>query len=177
MNDSVGDLLAILWSFGLLSLFAIGGAASAIPEIHRIAVDINHWMTDDQFADVFAISQLSPGPNVLIVTLIGYHVAGLAGGLVATAAMCGPTALLSYAISRVLHRAGQSKWPAILQAALVPLSIGLMSASALVLAQTADRTWMAAALTGAAAILTIVTRVNPLWLLLAGGGLGFAGIV
>ena len=52
MNDSVGDLLAILWSFGLLSLFAIGGAASAIPEIHRIAVDINHWMTDDQFADV-----------------------------------------------------------------------------------------------------------------------------
>jgi hypothetical protein len=53
-----------------------------------------HWMTDAQFADMFAISQLSPGPNVLIVTLIGYHVAGIAGALVATFAMCGPSAVI-----------------------------------------------------------------------------------
>ena len=56
-----------------MSLFAVGGANSAIPEMHRIAVDVQHWMTDKQFADVFAISQMSPGPNVLIVTLIGYR--------------------------------------------------------------------------------------------------------
>jgi len=62
-----------------MSLFAVGGANSAVPEMHRIAVDIQHWMTDRQFADVFAISQLSPGPNVLIVTLIGFSVAGVAG--------------------------------------------------------------------------------------------------
>ena len=55
-----------------MSLFAVGGANSAIPEMHRVAVDVQHWMTDQQFADMFAISQLSPGPNVLIVTLIGY---------------------------------------------------------------------------------------------------------
>ena len=62
-----------------MSLFAVGGANSAIPEMHRVAVDVQHWMTDKQFADIFAISQLSPGPNVLIVTLIGYSVAGIAG--------------------------------------------------------------------------------------------------
>ena len=92
-------------------------------------------------------------------------------------AMCGPTAVMAYNVSRILHRSSQSKWPAIIQAALVPLSIGLMTASALVLAQAADRTWLAVVLTGAAAILTLATRLNPLWLLLAGGCLGFAGVV
>ena len=56
-------------------------------------------MTDKQFADMFAISQLSPGPNVMIVTLIGYSVAGFCGALVATLAMCGPTAILAYYVS------------------------------------------------------------------------------
>lgn len=177
MNGGAGDIFTLLWTFGLLSLFAIGGAAAAIPEIHRIAVEANHWMTDGQFADIFAISQLSPGPNVLIVTLVGYHVAGIAGALAATAGMCGPPAVLSYVVSRVLMRSSQSRWPGIIQAALVPLSIGLMAASGLVLALAADRTWIAVALTGVAAVVVLATRLNPLWVLLAGGCLGFAGVV
>ena len=177
MNGPANPIATLVWTFGLMSLFAVGGANSAIPEMHRIAVDVHHWMTDKQFADVFAISQLSPGPNVLIVTLIGYSVAGIFGALAATLAMCGPTAVLAYYVSRLLARSSASRWPAVIQAALVPLSIGLMSASALVLAQAADRTWLAVLLTGTAAILTLTTRLNPLWLLLAGGCLGFAGVV
>jgi chromate transporter len=151
-------ILTLVWTFGLMSLFAIGGGNSAIPEMHRVAVDVHHWMTDQQFADAYAIAQLSPGPNVLIVTLIGYSVAGIAGGLAATLAMCGPTAILAYWVSRFLHRSSQSRWPAIIQAALVPLSIGLMGASALVLALTSDRTWMAALVTAGAAGLAFATR-------------------
>ena len=176
-NDGVGSLLTLAWTFGLMSLFAVGGANAAIPEIHRIAVDVRHWMSDTQFADVFAISQLSPGPNVLIVTLIGYRVAGIVGALVATLAMCGPTAMLAYFVSRFLNRSSQSAWPAIIQAALVPLSIGLMSASGLILVETADRSWMAVLVTAVAAVVAFSTRLNPLWLLVAGGCLGFAGII
>jgi chromate transporter len=138
---------------------------------------VQHWMTDKQFADVFAISQMSPGPNVLIVTLIGYSVAGLAGALVATLAMCVPTAVLAYCVSRLLTRSSHSRWPAIIQAALVPLSIGLMAASGLILALTSDRTWTAALLTVASAVLAAATRLNPFWMLLAGGCLGFAGVI
>ena len=72
MNSDANPVATLVWTFGLMSLFAVGGANSAIPEMHRIAVDVHHWMNDKQFADIFAISQLSPGPNVLIVTLIGY---------------------------------------------------------------------------------------------------------
>ena len=177
MNSDTNPVATLVWTFALMSLFAVGGANSAIPEMHRIAVDVQHWMNDKQFADIFAISQLSPGPNVLIVTLIGYSVAGVAGALAATLAMCGPTAILAYYVSRLLQRASQSRWPAIVQAALVPLSIGLMGASGLILALTSDRSWMAALVTATAAVLAFATRLNPFWLLLAGGVLGFAGVI
>jgi chromate transporter len=91
--------------------------------------------------------------------------------------MCLPTALLAYGVSRFLGRSSHSRWPAIIQAALVPLSIGLMAASGLVLGLASDRTWVAAAVTIGAAVLASLTRLNPLWLLLAGGILGFAGFI
>jgi chromate transporter len=177
MSSDNNPVWALVSTFGLMSLFAVGGANAAIPEMHRLAVDVHHWMTDKQFADVFAISQMSPGPNVLIVTLIGYAVAGVAGALAATLAMCGPTAILAYYVSGLLTRSSHSRWPAIIQAALVPLSIGLMGASALILALTSDRTWVAALVTAASAVLAFATRLNPFWLLLAGGVLGFAGLI
>jgi chromate transporter len=177
MNSEANPISTLIWTFGLMSLFAVGGANSAIPEMHRLAVDVQHWMNDKQFADVFAISQLAPGPNVLIVTLIGYSVAGVAGAVVATLSMCGPTAILAYYVSRLLQRSSHSRWPAIIQAALVPLSIGLMGASGLILALTSDRTWIAGLITATAAVLAFATRLNPVWLLLAGGALGFAGVI
>jgi chromate transporter len=177
MNPGGNPIWTLIWTFGLMSLFAIGGANAAIPEMHRIAVDVQHWMSDKQFADVFAISQLTPGPNVLIVTLIGYSVAGVAGALAATLAMCLPTAVLALYVSRLLARSSQSRWPAIIQAALVPLSIGLMAASGLILAQTTDRSVAAVLMTAATAMLAFATRLNPFWMLLAGGLLGFAGVI
>jgi chromate transporter len=177
MTPNGNPVWSLVLTFGLMSLFAVGGANAAIPEMHRIAVDVRHWMTDREFADIYAISQLSPGPNVLIVTLIGYSVAGVGGALGATLAMCGPTAILAYCVSHLLARASHSRWPAIIQAALVPLSIGLMGASGLILALTSDRSWTAALLTAVAAALAFATRLNPLWLLLVGGCLGFAGVI
>jgi len=177
MNSEANPISTLIWTFGLMSLFAVGGANSAIPEMHRVAVDVQHWMNDKQFADVFAISQLAPGPNVLIVTLIGYSVAGVDGAVVATLSMCGPTAILAYYVSRLLQRSSHSRWPSIIQAALVPLSIGLMGASGLILALTSDRTWIAGLITATAAVLAFATRLNPVWLLLAGGALGFAGVI
>jgi chromate transporter len=177
MNSDSNPVFALALTFATMSLFAVGGANSAIPEMHRIAVDVHHWLTDKQFNDAYAIAQLSPGPNVLIVTLIGYSVAGLAGALVATIAMCVPTAILALIVSRFLTRSSKSRWPGIIQAALVPLSIGLMGASGLILASTSDRTVTAVLITIGAAVFASVTKLNPLWMLAVGGCLGFAGLV
>jgi chromate transporter len=177
MNSDSNPVLALALTFATMSLFAVGGANSAIPEMHRVAVDVNHWLTDKQFTDVYAIAQLSPGPNVLIVTLIGYSVAGILGALVATLAMCVPTAVLALIVSRFLTRSSQSRWPSIIQAALVPLSIGLMGASGFILARSSDQTVVAALVTVGAAVLASVTKLNPLWMLVVGGCLGFAGLI
>jgi chromate transporter len=177
VNSDSNPVWGLIFTFGLMSLFAVGGANAAIPEMHRVAVDVRHWLTDKQFSDVFAIAQLSPGPNVLIVTLIGYAVAGVKGAFAATVAMCLPTAVLAYGVSRLLKGSTQARWPVLIRTSLVPLSIGLMGASALVVAQAADATWAAVVLTLAAAALAFATKVNPLWILLAGGCLGFAGVI
>ncbi len=175
MNDA--PLTTLFVYFATLSLFAVGGANAAMPEMHRIAVETMHWMSDKQFADVFAIAQMSPGPNVLIVTLIGYHVAGFAGAAVATVAMCGPSCLLAHFVTRVWERFKEARWRRAIQAGLVPLSLGLIAASAFVLAPAADHSVVALAVTAATAVVAFATRLNPLWLFAVGGVLGLFGLI
>ncbi len=173
MNDH--PLTSLFGYFALLSLFAVGGANAAIPEMHRVSVELMHWMNDRQFADMYAIAQMSPGPNVIIVALIGYHVAGFAGGAVATAAMCGPTCLLAFFVARTWDRFKEAHWRMAIQAGMVPLSIGLIAASAFVLARTADHNVYGALITAATAGVAFFTRVNPLWVFVAAGVLGLSG--
>jgi chromate transporter len=170
-------LLALAVHFGLLSLLAIGGGNSAVPEMHRQAVEVAHWMTDRQFADLFAISQAAPGPNFLISTLIGYHVAGFAGAVVATFGMCGPSSILAYFVSGTWERFKEARWRVAIQNGLVPISIGLVGASGLVLAQAADHNFVAYAITVATAVISYATRLSPLWLFMAAGLLGLGGFV
>jgi chromate transporter len=143
--------------------------------MHRVAVDVMHWMNDGQFADMFAISQMSPGPNVIIVTLIGYHVAGLAGAGVATLAMCGPTCVMAFLVARFWDRFKDARWRIAVQAGLVPVSLGLIAASAFVVARAADHNAVAGLITAATAAVAFATRINPLWLFAAGGLLGLSG--
>jgi chromate transporter len=173
MNDS--PLISLLGYFALLSLFAVGGANAAIPEMHRVAVDVMHWMNDRQFADMYAMAQVSPGPNVIIVALIGYHVAGFAGAGVAITAMCGPTCTLAFLVARTWDRFKGARWRMAIQAGMVPLSIGLIAASAFVLAHAADRNIYAALITATTAAVAFFTRINPLWVFLAAGVLGLSG--
>jgi len=173
MNQN--PLLALAGYFALLSLFAVGGANAAIPEMHRIAVEAMHWMNDRQFADSYAIAQVSPGPNVIIVTLIGYHVAGLAGAGVATAAMCGPTCVLAFIVARTWDRFKEARWRLAIQAGLVPLSLGLIGASAFVLARAADHNVYAGLVTAATAAVAFATRLNPLFMFAIAGALGLSG--
>ncbi|HEY4406018.1 MAG TPA: chromate transporter [Xanthobacteraceae bacterium] len=175
MNSEIGTLLTLAGYFALLSLFAIGGANAALPEMHRLAVEVMHWMNDREFADMFAIAQVTPGQNVIVVTLIGYHVAGLLGAFVATLAMCGPTCIFAFFIGQVWDRFKDAPWRMAIQAALVPISIGLIGASAAVIARAAAQSWVAVAVTVVTALVTYTVRVNPLWIFAGAALLGLGG--
>jgi chromate transporter len=170
-------LTELAWQFSLLSFLAIGGVNALIPEIHRRVVGMEHWITDADFAQAFAIAQAAPGPNMLIVSVIGWKVAGLLGALVATAAICVPSSVLTFAIAHVWDRFREAPLRAAIQYGLAPVTVGLVLASGYILARTADHTWAAFGITAATVALTLATRLHPLLLLGAGAALGVAGFV
>jgi chromate transporter len=172
-----GALPTLAAFFAVTSLFAVGGGNAAIPEMHRFAVDVQHWLSDRQFADSFALAQLTPGPNLIIVTLIGYHVAGIAGAVVATLAMCGPTSVLAFIVGRASQHFTGAAWHGALSRGLIPVMIGLTAASATVIASVADYSWVAAAITLATACVALFLRLHPLWAFAAAALLGLAGVV
>jgi chromate transporter len=165
MKSGGGTLLTLAGFFALMSLFAIGGANSAVPEIHRFAVNVQNWLSDRQFSESFALAQLTPGPNVILVTLIGYHVAGILGGVVATFAMCGPTSVLAFFVGTASDRFRGSRWHIAFSRGLIPVTLGL----------TASR--VAIAITAGTAVTAYFARVHPLWAFAAAALLGLIGLV
>ncbi len=170
-------LIELALQFLFLSLLSIGGANAIIPEIQRRAVDVLHWMTNADFAQMFALSQAAPGPNVLIVSLVGWKAAGVAGAVVAMVSMCAPSSLLTYQVARVWDRFRDAPLRIAIQRALAPITIGLILSSGVVLSRTIDHDWRAFAVTGATLILAMATRLHPLWMLSAAAALGAFGLL
>ncbi len=160
----------IAFYFATLSLMAIGGVNSLIPEMHRQFVEVHAWMSEREFVELVALSQAAPGPNMLVATLLGGKLGGLAGALMATAGMCLPSSLLAYGFARFWQRFQHARWQSIVRDGLAPVTVGLILASGYVLTHAADHGWVAYGV-------TVATRVHPLWLLGVAGLLGLAGIV
>ncbi len=177
MTDGEGRLWILAIGFGLLSLLAVGGILPVIPEIHRQVVEVHGWMTTQRFTDLFAIAQASPGPNMLVVTLIGWDAAGLAGAAIATTAICAPSCILAFFVAGLWDRFRHARWRIATQAGLVPITIGLVAASSWLIARAVDTTFMAFAITVVTAAGLFATRIHPILFLAAGAALGAAGLV
>jgi len=166
-------MLQIALYFALLSLVSMGGMPSVMPEMQRVVVDVQGWMSAAEFTQLFAIAQAAPGPNVLVTALIGWKVAGPAGGMVALGAFCGPAAALAYSVGGFWDRMRDAPWRKVFQRALVPITIGFIFSGGYVLAMPGGPEWRGALIAGAAAALLLFTRLNPLLTLLGGGVLGY----
>lgn len=177
MKSDNGALLSVFVHFMSLSFLAIGGVVATLPEMHRIAVDLEHWVTDREFAEMFALAQISPGPNMMIVTLLGFRAAGVLGGLVATACVSVPTAVFAYFVALGFDRVKDARWVAVFRVGLVPVSLGLMLATTLIIAMAANHSLSAWILMGMSTALLLWTRIHPLWLMGAGAAIGFFGLI
>jgi len=170
-------LLALLVQFALLSLISVGGLTAMLPEVHRYVVDVQHWMTSAEFVRLFALAQAAPGPNMIVVSLIGWKVAGLAGALVATVAMCAPSCLLAYSTAAVWARKRDTQWGRAIQRGLTPIAVGLVLASGWLLTEAAGQRWQHYFATMLACGFVLATRWNPIWMILAAGLAGIAGLL
>jgi chromate transporter len=134
-------------------------------------------MTDGEFAALFAIANAAPGPNMLLVTLVGWHVAGVVGALVATISMIGPTSILVYGVFQVWDRFRDALWRRPVQSGLSAVTVGLIGASGFLLSRAADTGWATFAITAGTAGLSYYTRVNPLWAFGLAAAVGVLGLV
>lgn len=167
-------LVQLALTFLGVAFFSIGGASALIPEFYRQIVGIRGWMTDSDFAHMVALAQVAPGPNMLIVSLIGWRVAGVPGMLVSTIAIVGPPSLIAFAVGRAMDRLKDAAWLSAVKGALAPVVVGLMMASGLITAQAANHSAFLWVITGASALFMYVLRRNPLWVIGGGALLGIA---
>jgi chromate transporter len=170
MKDS--PLWQLLRVFVPLSLLTIGGGNSILADIQLQSVSVHHWLSDDQFLDDYAISRGAPGPATVIVPLIGWQVAGIAGAAVASLAIFLPSSILFYLITRVWRLDAFSRWRDRLARGLAPVSVGLVLASTYSILVTNSGGLLGWLVTGAALLILIFSRAHP-FLLLGGGAAVF----
>jgi chromate transporter len=171
-----GTLVTLTLIFAELSLLAFGGGNTILPEMQRQVVDINHWMTAREFSALFALAQAAPGPNMMVVPLVGWHVAGLAGVLVTSLAKFGPSSLVTGFALHLWERFKDRPWRRKVQAGLVPVTAGLVTASAIVITHASAASWSLILIAALVAVVTTTTRIHPLLALAAGAAIGLTGL-
>jgi chromate transporter len=160
----------------LLSSVAVGGFITIVPDLHRFVVGVHGWMSDERFVTLFALAQAAPGPNIIVVTLIGWEVAGALGALLATIAACLPTLVMAFGMSKVWSRYSQLDWYRTFERGVAPFAVGLIIATACILTEAAARSWRDYLITIATIIFLMTTRRSPLVPLAVAGALGGAGL-
>lgn len=166
------NLLELALYFALLSVVSVGGMPSVMPEMQRFVVDLKGWLTAEEFIQAFAVGQAAPGPNVLIASLIGWKVAGLPGAFVALGAFCLPAAVIAWWVSDLWDRFKDSPWRLAAQRAIAPIVVAMILSGGVILATPGAPDWRLWLIAGASAAVMAASKLNPLWLLAAGGILG-----
>jgi len=173
-----GVLFDLASYFAVLSLISFGGVSASLPDMHRYFVDQQHWMSSEEFTRLFGIANAAPGPNMMVVGLLGYQVGGVAGACLSFVAMAVPSSLFAYYVGGMWQRFRDRPWRIAIQAGLTPLTVGLLLASGTVLTLAADdHSWVAYAVTAGTVIVVMLTRLHPLWCLGVGALLGAFGWV
>lgn len=190
------DLWPVCLHFAGLSLLAVGGAISALPEMHRFLVDEHQYLSDEQFVHSVALGQIAPGPNVMFVALMGWNIGLQAAGgihagsrawlsglaLAVACLMCVllPSSILTYNITQWLHRQRERIGVRAFKAGMAPVVIGLMTSTGWLM-QSRHQDWPSDIglwlLMAATVVVVLQTRWHLLWLLAAGASLGLLGWV
>jgi len=162
-------LIRMTWVFALLGILAVGGGTAVLPEMQRMTVTQFHWVTDKQFRDIYSLGQVAPGPNMLMVMVIGYRVAGYLGSAIVALAFFVPDCVLTLFANRMWLRYSESPWRHAVQRAMAPISIGLMLSGTYAIARLSIHNLMSFAIAAATLSVLMWRRVNPLLLISAGG--------
>jgi chromate transporter len=171
--------LSVAWVAFKVGALSYGGGFVIIPLMQADAVSHYHWMTGGQFLNAVALGQVTPGPVVQTVAVVGYAAAGVGGGLLAAVVAFAPSFAFVLLGARHFGRLRDNRRAAAFLGGAGPAAIGAILGSAIPLTRTLTQPWQFAVLAAAAAVLFLLRRGVVLTLLAAGAAgliLAVAGV-
>jgi len=177
----MNKLISLVNVFALLSLLAVGGGTAVLPQMKHDTVTTHQWLTAEQFTDIYSLGQLAPGPNMNMVSVIGYHVAGMAGAVLVLLAFYVPSCTLVFAVGKFWDHFEGSPWRDAVQRGMAPITIGLMTSGVYAIGRTAtidihralSSNAITSAITIAVTVILLNRHINPALLILLGGAIGW----
>ena len=161
----IATLVQLFVSYLKIGFFGFGGGYAMLSLIHSEVVVHNGWLTNSEFTDIVAISQMTPGPIAInSATYIGYEVAGIVGSVVATVAVCLPALTLMMLITHFFLRLSGNRYIKGVVGGMRPVVVGMIASAALLWS------W---AIFGVAVLLS-ARKVNPILIIV---GAAVAGVV
>jgi len=182
--SDLGTLVQVLWQFLSLSLFSLGGGNTLLAEYHHLAVAQFCWLTNTQFADLYALAEAAPGPSSMLVGLLGLGAGWREGpfwsllcAYGAEAAILFPSTLLMVMACLSWKRLEHSPWRVAFERGLGPITLGILFAVGLKILRTADTNWAGVVVSILVCVLMLRTRISPLWFMAVAGVLGGLGVI
>ena len=168
----MNQLPALLRVFSYLSILTVGGGMAAFPEMKVLTVEVHKWLTFPQLIHIYSVGQMAPGPNMMMIVVIGQWAGGLLGAVLTLIAFFGPTALLAYVVAKGWRKLEKWPWRTSIQRGLAPVSIGLLLAGCFTMAKGAVTGLETGAIAVGVLLILLQYKINPALLVVAGAVVG-----
>jgi len=169
----LGLLLTLSTIFLRIGSVTFGGGLVMVPLTESEVVNTHHWLTHQEFADAFALGQITPGPVLITATFVGYRVAGTLGALVATVSIFLPAFLMTIAAASSLRRFRDNEQVQSFLRGVAPAVVGLLVAAALSVGRAGIHSWVGVTIMVLSIFTLIRFRPNPFWVILGAGMIRF----
>ena len=168
----MNQIPALIRVFAYLSLLTVGGGMAAFPEMKILTVDVHHWLSFRQLIHIYSVGQMAPGPNMMMIVVVGQWAGGFAGAIVTLIAFFAPTALLAFLVARAWKKLERWPWRKSIQEGLAPVSVGLLLAGCFTMAKGSVTGLETAAIAVCVLLMLLQFKINPAILVACGAVIG-----
>ena len=166
-------LVRLFLAFARVGLFTFGGGYAMLPLIERYIIEEKQWLTLAEFTDVVAIAEVTPGPiAVNTAPFVGYRLAGVIGGVVATLGVITPSILIVMTLAAMASRLKGNQRLAHVRAGMRPAVVGLIAAAVFSISRVAYSDVRSLLIGLAAAAMMFWAKLDPILVLALSGVLG-----
>ena len=167
--------LQLFWVFFKIGLFGFGGGYTMVSMIRMEVVDTYGWMTAGEYADLLALSQMTPGPiSINAATFVGFTQGGILGSLIATLSLCLPSVILMSFVIALFFKHKESEYVKKPMALMTPVVAGLIISAAVMMCDKESFTSVLSfVIFGVTVVAHYFFKVNPILLIVLSGIAGW----